>query len=172
MSALFIIYLTMRLSPESLAELKRLCKELGRDLTDVETLDVGVRLLTIGEALMHAERNKRKHEARLKKEPDGFIANNFLCQICCGSSLRNTIWFTKYGLVCEWCFAAFKDGTLPYFVATNRGSWFNTSDLERDYDISEKDVLQHIRKGELKARVVKNGKGRPHEYVFLRKENP
>lgn len=163
----------MTLSKESIEEFKRIYKdEHGQDLTDQEAYEMGSRLVGFFDILWKCSIEDSKRKARLKKEPDGFPAEgDRSCSVCKQMINSSNGWYDWYGFTCLLCRKAIKDGVIPTFVCTEYDSYFKTWQFEK-FGFKSPTVRKMVRTGELKARIVLNEAGKPHEYIFLKKENP
>ena len=163
----------MTLSKESIEKFKRIYKdEHGQDLTDQEAYEMGSRLVGFFDILWKCSIEDSKRKARLKKEPDGFPAEgDRSCAVCKQMINSSNGWYDWYGFTCLLCRKAIKDGVIPTFVCTEYDSYFKTWQFEK-FGLKSPTVRKMVRTGELKARIVLNEAGKPHEYIFLKKENP
>ena len=163
----------MTLSKESIEEFKKIYKdEHGQDLTDQEAYEMGSRLVGLFDILWKCSTEDSKRKARLKKEPDGFPAEgDRSCAVCKQMINSSNGWYDWYGFTCLLCRKAIKDGVVPTFVCTEYDSYFKIWQFEK-FGFKSPTVRKMVRTGELKARIVLNEAGKPHEYIFLKKENP
>lgn len=163
----------MALSKESIEEFKKIYKdEHGKDLTDQDAYEMGSRLVGLFDVLWKCSVEDSKRKQRLKKEPEGFpVEDTRSCAVCRQSINASNGWYDWYGFTCLLCRKAIKDGVIPTFVCTEYDSYFKTWQFEK-FGLKSPTVRKMVRTGELKARIVLNEAGKPHEYIFLKKENP
>lgn len=147
-------------------------KEHGKDLSDAEAQEAADNLVGLFDILWKSSMEDSRKKARLKKEPDGFpVEGSYSCLICKCSINETNGWYDWYGQTCLLCRKAIKDGIIPTFVCTEYDSYFKTWQFEK-FGLKSPTVRKMVRTGELKARIVLDEAGKPHEYIFLKKENP
>lgn len=162
----------MMVSKKCVDELKEIYKEKhDEDLSDSEAQEAADNLVGFFDILWKCSIEDSKRKARLKKEPDGFPAEgDRSCAVCRQSINASNGWYDWYGFTCLLCHKAIKHGVVPTFVCTEYDSYFKTWQFEK-FGLKSPTVRKMVRNGELKARIVLNEAGKPHEYIFLKKEN-
>ena len=163
----------MTVSKKYVDEFKEIYKkEHGKDLSDSEAQEAANNLVGFFDILWKCSMEDSKKKARLKKEPDGFpVEGNRSCAVCRQSINETNGWYDWYGQTCLLCRKAIKDGIIPPFVCSEYDSYFKTWQFER-FGFKSPTVRKMVRTGELRARIVLAENGKPHEYIFLKKENP
>jgi hypothetical protein len=163
----------MSVSKKYVDELKDIFKkEHDKDLSDDEAQEAADNLVGLVDILWKASMEDSKKKARLKKEPDGFPVEGHYSCLVCGNSINETNgWYDWYGQTCLLCRKAIKDGIVPTFVCTERDSYFKIWQFEK-FELKSPTIRKMVKNGELKARIILSESGRPHEYIFLKKENP
>jgi len=163
----------MSVSKKYVDEFKEIFKkEHNKDLSDAEAQEAADNLVGLFDILWKSSIEDSRKKARLKKEPGGFpIEGSYSCLVCRGSINETNGWYDWYGQTCLLCRKAIIDGIIPPFVCTEHDSYFKTWQFEK-FGLKSPTVRKMVRNGELKARIVLNEAGKPHEYIFLKKENP
>jgi hypothetical protein len=160
----------MKLSDEHISEFKELLeKKHGRQITDEEAQDSAYRLVHLFELLFDFAREDTKRKRRLKTEAEGFdLGGSYTCAVCHGSAS----WYSRWGITCLLCHRALKEGVLPGFVTQNRDSAYRMWELKHHFKLHRATAMKYVRDGKLTPRIVLTEDGKPHEYIFLKKENP
>ncbi len=165
----------MDLSHERIDEFKEIYKEKnGKELSDEEAADAAYNLYGLVEIIWECAKRDTKRERQLKKEPEGFHINDgtYSCMICGNSVTGDQSWYDKWGIKCLLCQKAVKEGAVPGFVCRDHDSHYKMWELKSKFDIHPQTARKLIREGKLKARIIATADGKPHEYIFLKKENP
>ena len=152
-------------------EIKKTAKEKGDEMSDEDALDGARNMVDLAELFWEIAQRETKMKNRLKKEPGGFpVESGYSCMVC-GAQINETNgWYDWYGYTCLLCRKAIQDGVIPTFVCRERESYFAMWALKYHFDIKYQTAKKYIR--ELKPRIILNENGKPHEYIFLKKENP
>ena len=163
----------MTVSKKYVDEFKEIFKkEHNKELSDAEAQEAADNLVGFFDILWKCSVEDSRRKARLKKEPDGFpVEGDRSCAVCKQSINASNGWYDWYGQTCLLCRKAIKDGIIPTFVCSEYDSYFKIWQFEK-FGLKSPTVRKMVRNGELKARIVLNEAGKPHEYIFLKKENP
>ncbi len=154
-------------------EIKRIESKDGKEITDEEARKGAHNMVGLVELLFEIWRKDKVKKDRLKKEPDGFpVEGQYSCLICRGGIDGTTGWYDWYGQKCLLCQRAIKEGIIPAFICKNDNSYFSLSDLKYTFKLKHQAIMKYIREEKLKPRIILNNEGKPHEYIFLKKENP
>lgn len=164
----------MSLSGESIKEFKEIYKEEhGKELPDDEAREAAQGLVDFADIIYKVAIEETKRKRRLKTEPDGFpVDGQYSCAVCGCSIDAETGWYDKWGAKCLLCNKAVKEGTIPTFVCKDHDSHYKMWELKDKFKIHPQTARKLVRQGGLKARIVETEDGKPHEYIFLKKENP
>src|SRR3989344_7091125 len=165
----------MDISKEHLAEFKEIWrKEYGKELTDSETYEYASNLLGLFKVLYDCEVRDRKRKYRLKKEPDGFPITDgiYNCSLCNRQMAEGEGWYDWHGIKCPPCRKAINEGLVPGFACLQKESRYVPWQIQDKFGIKHATMKKLIREGRLKARIVLTETAKPHEYIFLKKENP
>lgn len=165
----------MGLPEKSIEEFKEIYKkEYGKELNDAEASEAANNLVNFYKLLWDISIKEVKRERRLKKEPEGFHLTDgtYSCSVCGRSITGEEDWYDEWGIKCLLCQKAVKEKIIPGFVCKNHDSYYKTWELKDEFKIHPQTARKLIRQGELKARIVTTEDGKPHEYIFLKKENP
>ncbi len=148
-------------------------KKKGEPISDGEAEEGLNNLAGFFELMWKFAKEDTIKKNRLKKEPDGFpTEGRYSCRVC-GQSIDETNgWYDWYGQTCLMCRKAVKDGTIPTFIFEHHDSYFATWALNSKFNIKHQTMKKMIKEGNLVARIVLTEEGKPHEYIFLKKENP
>lgn len=163
----------MRLSDDAIKEFKDIYKEKNqKELSDAEASEAAHGLVGLVEIFWKMAQKDGVRKRRLEKEPDGFPVDGHYSCLVCGQSIDETNgWYDWYGQTCLLCRKAIQNGIIPTFVCTEYDSYFKTWQFEK-FGLKSPTVRKMVRNDELKARIVLDENGKPHEYIFLKKENP
>jgi len=164
----------MDISKERMDEFKEIFKkEYGKEFTDAEAYEAAHNLLGFYDTLYQIHKKEVQRKYRLRKEPQGFNLTDgiYECSICRQQQPEGQIWYDKWGITCTTCRKAVQTGAVPQFVCTNRSSWYPMWQLEDKFGIKWQRARKMVREGKLKAKIVPAENGKPHEYIFLKKEN-
>lgn len=153
-------------------ELKKTAKEKGQELSDGEAKEGARNLVGFFDLLWKGAQEESRKQKLLKTEPQGFPVDGSYSCLLCGRSINETNgWYDWFGQTCLLCHKAVKDGIIPTFVFKNRNSYFAMWALDSKFKIKHQTAKKYIREGKLIARIVLREDGKPHEYIFLKKEN-
>lgn len=163
----------MEISKEYLEDFKKTFKDkYGKEYTDQEAYEAASNLLGLVEALITSAQKQLAMEKRLKKEPQGFPVNEtYNCFLCGRQVSGEESWYDKWGVKCLPCQKAVEEGIVPGFAVKERDSRYLMWELERKFGIKWQTARKLVKQGSLKARIATSG-SKPHEYIFLKKENP
>lgn len=163
----------MDISQKQIDDMKELYRKEGKEISDTEANDAAYNLANFAELILDISMKQAKLKHRLKKEPDGFpVDGQYSCLICGYSINSENGWYDKLGPKCLICTEAVKDGVIPAFVCENHDSYYKTWHLKDKFGIKTPTAKKLVKDGKLKARIILTADGRPHEYIFLKKENP
>jgi hypothetical protein len=163
----------MELTEEMIQEFKDTAKKDGKDITDEEAKEAAWGLIRYAELIYEVASRETQLTARLRKEPDGFpVDGSYSCLVCGNGINEQTGWYHWGGSRCLLCHKAVLNGTVPQFIFKNRDSYFSIWALSRILKMKNVNIYKLVREGKLKARIVLEENGKPHEYIFLKKENP
>lgn len=163
----------MEFSKELREKAKESFKEDGGDYNDEQADEALNRLSGLAELLYECAMDDAKRKSRLRKEPDGFPCESSRSCCVCGDTINSeTGWYDKYGFKCHFCRKAVAEGVVPTFVCANRDSFLPMWRLTHDLKVKTPAIKKLIKEGRLNARVILTDEGKPHAYIFLRKENP
>lgn len=116
----------------------------------------------------------KRFEARLEREPDGFIfpADGRICKLCMGGG-SGDFWYDKKGMRCMDCQTAYIKKIIPGYVFTDKDSKRHITEtgLIVRHTADRKEIRRYIKEGVLKPRKIDHGKF-PPTLVFLKSENP
>lgn len=164
----------MQFSTESLEKLREIFKEdFKADLTDQELHEAAFNLVGFFDTLMKCAHKDVLNYLRLEKEPGGYQPEEgtYKCRLCGYDTLAGDCWTDRNGPKCRLCQGAINDGIIPGSVCLNKEKKFSFEDLRDKFGIHHTTARSLVRKGELKAREVKNDSGKTHFMVFLREDN-
>lgn len=163
------------LSQKRIDELKDIWKEsYGVELTDQEALEYGNRLVQFVEGAIEIVKKQEARKRKLEEHPKGYHLMGegcFSCMICDRMIEDEETWYDGLGIKCIPCQRAIEKKVIPRSVCKNDDSWFSTYDLKLKFGLHYQTVMKMIRNGTLKARVIPDENGKPHFYVFLKREN-
>ena len=155
-------------------EMKELSRNHGKEYSDSEAREAAWNLTRYVELVWEIAKRETQKKSRLRKEPGGFpVDGNYSCLVCGNSINEQTGWYDWYGQTCLLCRKAIQDGVIPAFgLHTHSDSYFPMWRLTSDWKVRTPRVLKYIKEGKIKPRIILNEEGKPHMYIFLRKENP
>lgn len=154
-------------------EIKKLAQEQGEEMSDEKAREGANNLVGFFDLLWKFSREDSLKKKRLKKEPDGFPVDGQYSCLVCGRSINETNgWYDWYGNTCLLCRKAIKDGVVPTFVCTHRDSYYSMWKLKDRFAIHHQKAKKYIKEGLLFPRIILTEGGKPHDYIFLKKENP
>lgn len=166
----------MSMSDEHVQRFKEIYeKKKGEPVSDEEAREAANNLYGLFDILWKSSQEDSRRKRRLKDEPDGFVLEGgYSCGVCRTTDYQGhrTIYYTKWGHLCGECYAAVKNEIIPVFVALDHESFFRDWQLKSYFEIHPQTMRKYVREGKLKARIIPTADGKPHEYIFLRKENP
>lgn len=149
-------------------------KKSGKTFTDGEVADAGRRLVGLAEIYLDIAKRDWLRRRKLREHPKGFHLDDgrFSCLLCGEGIEGENSWWDLLGQKCMKCQQAYWDGIVPSFVFQNHNSFYKTWELKRTFGINPQRAKKLVKEGVIKARIVLNESGKPHEYLFLKKENP
>jgi hypothetical protein len=158
---------------DELAEdIKKKAKEHDKEVSDGEASEAARNVAGFFSVLRDIAIRIKKLNRRLKKEPDGFLIDGPHSCIICGRSIDETTgWYHRGGQRCLICHKAVIKGVVPPFILWAHDSYYSMWKL-KDFGVDAPTARRMVKEGRLKARVILKESGRPHEYIFLKKENP
>lgn len=163
----------MKASSELAEKIKKIAEEKGEKMSDEEAQEGAQNLVGFFDLLWGLAKKDAERQRRLKKEPDGFPIDGSHSCLACGRSINEaTGWYSWYGQTCFLCRKAVADKVIPTYIFKNRDSYFSMSSLNYTFNIKHQTAKKYIKEGKLIPRIILNEGGRPHEYIFLKKENP
>ncbi|MEI6042524.1 MAG: hypothetical protein WCQ00_03080 [bacterium] len=163
----------MAVSDKLVEEIKQLAKEKGEEMDDAKAREGAENLVGFFDILWKLAKEDSKKKKRLKTEPDGFPVDGTYTCLVCGNRIDETNgWYDWYGHTCLICRKAVKDKTIPTFIFQHRNSYFSISSLNYTFNIKHQTAKKYIKEGKLIPRIILNDDGTPHDYIFLKKENP
>ncbi|MFZ2886762.1 MAG: hypothetical protein WA021_03010 [Minisyncoccia bacterium] len=162
----------MEASDELAILLKKESEQRGEPMSDAEAVEAAANLTGFFKLLAELAWKDAKKKARLRKEPVGFAVDGHYSCLVCGNSIDETTgWYHHGGQRCLLCHKAILEGVIPLFVLHDHDSYYKMWKL-KDFGVHSATARKMIKDGRLKARIVLNEQGKPHEYIFLKKENP
>jgi hypothetical protein len=163
----------MSASDDLVESVKKMYTEQGEEITDAEAREGANNLSGFFDLLWKFAKEDGVKKKRLKKEPNGFPVDGTYSCLVCGNSINETNgWYDWFGQTCLTCYKAVKDGTIPTFIFKHRNSYFAMWALKSTFNIKHQTAKKYIKEGKLFPRIILNENGTPHEYIFLKKENP
>jgi hypothetical protein len=164
----------MSLPEKAIEEFQEIYKEkFGKEISHKDASENAEKLVNFFKILWECDKKDKRKQYRLRTEPDGFPVDGTYSCIVCGTSINETTgWYDQHGQNCLNCRRAIKEKVIPTFVCKNDDSFYKIWQLKSHFNIHPQTARKLIRQGVLKARVILNDKGQPHEYILLKKENP
>ena len=163
----------MAVSDELVEQLKEESRKKGEEMSDEDAREGAQNLVGFFDLLWEMSKKDSIKKKRLKTEPDGFpVDGTCTCLVCSNRIDEANGWYDWYGQTCLLCRKAVKDGIIPTYIFQNRNSYFTMSSLKYRFDIKHQTAKKYIKEGKLLPRIILNETGTPHEYLFLKKENP
>ncbi len=155
-------------------EMKQLSREKGdHEFTHEEAYDAALNLSNFAKLIFDMAMERTRKKDRLKKESGGFpVDGHYNCLVCGYLIDEKNGWYDWYGQTCLTCRSAIKSGIIPTFVCQEHESYYSMWHLKDKFKIHPATARKMIRLGTLKARIVLTADGKPHTYIFLKKENP
>ena len=164
----------MNLSESQIKEFQEIYeKEYGKKLSWEEASEGAYNLSNLAEVLYKCAVKEHQRQLKLKENPSGFHleGNGYTCFICKNSVSNEQTWYDKYGIKCLTCKKAVDKKIIPASIAKNEYGWYSKYDLESRFNIGRHALNRFIKSGVLKPRIIPNESGKPHEYIFLIKDN-
>jgi hypothetical protein len=163
----------MEISEEEIQAIRDMYKEKGKEASEEDAYEAARNLRGFVELIWELAQKDAQRKRRLKKEPDGFpVDGQYSCLVCGNSINETTGWYSWYGQTCLICRKAINDGAIPAFICRERDSYFSKSSLNWKFKLKHPTVKKLIKEEKLKPRIILTEDGKPHEYIFLKKENP
>lgn len=121
---------------------------------------------------MHRVKTKFEEiNKKLAKSPEGFdLDDDYSCVICSKTVRSGQGWYDKLGPKCMLCQKAVDEEIIPEIVCLRRSTWLALWEV-RQLGFHSMVIKKLIRRRKLKAKVIKNEKGEPYFYVFIKGEN-
>ncbi len=108
---------------------------------------------------------------KLKTNPNGFqLDEDYICVVCQKIIRNNDGWYDRLGPKCRLCQKAVNDGIISELVCLKRNSWLAMWEVSQ-LGFHPMVIKKLIKRRSLKAKIVKDDKGKPYYYVFLKREN-
>lgn len=142
---------------------------MDHEITDGEADEALNNLAGLFEILIDSAQKEEEMKRKLKSSPEGYDITG-LTYSCCVCH-RSATWYDKRGKTCAFCCRAFREGVIPYFIAHESKSYFKSWMLKEKFKIPHPTMKKYIKEGKLIARIIRSDTDRPHEYIFLKKEN-
>lgn len=164
----------MTLSREHIQELKDLIeKKEGKEVAWSEAEEAGHNLVNLVQLLLEVGEKDWRRQKRLEKESKGFHLEGgpYNCRVCYAHISDEETWYDKNGIKCLNCQRALNKKVISQKVCKDRDSWYAMWELNSKFGIKTQTALKKIREGELKPRIIKDESGKPHYYIFLKKDN-
>lgn len=163
----------MSASDDLVEKMKEMYREQGEEITDEKAREAANNLSGYFDLVWKFAKEDGARKRRLKKEPGGFPAEGTRSCLLCSTTINETNgWYDWYGHTCLLCRKAVKDGVIPTFIFEHHNSYFAMWALDSKFKIKHMTAKKYIREGKLIPRIVLTEDGKPHYYVFLKKENP
>jgi len=164
----------MSLPQEAINEFKDIYKKkYDKELSETEASEAANNLFNFAKTIWDISEHQARLKHRLKKEPEGFPVDGHYNCIVCGISINpETGWYDRWYQKCKPCKNAVRDGVIPTFVCEHRDSYYSMWHLKDKFEIKTPTAKKLIKEGKIKARVILTEDGKPHDYIFLKKENP
>lgn len=160
----------MERNEERIQEFKKLLQEKSdKEITDAEAEDALNNFTGFVDLLWEMSVKDQARKRKLKEFPDGYTIDGegYSCAVCG----NRATWYNKHGNLCSYCQKALDDGTIPDFVPREYESYFRVWEIKSKFKVTHAQMKKYIKEGKLVARIIKTDTDRPHEYIFLRKEN-
>jgi len=125
---------------------------------------------------MHVTKNdlkehQEKIKEKLKQNKKGFLVDEeYDCIICRKRLVKNKGWYDRFGPKCFLCQKALDEGVIPEIICLKRNSWLAMWEISQ-LGFHPMVIKKLIKRRKLKAKIIKDDKGKPYYYVFLKKEN-
>jgi hypothetical protein len=167
----------MPISDKALEEFKAIYKkEHGKEINDADAREEAENLLNFARTVLNIHERDMRRKEKLKDSPKGFHLDEgegvYSCRICRDSISGKKAWYDKNGIKCLLCQRALDKKVIPVSACKDKKSWYAFWELQSKFNIHPQTGYKMIREGKLKARVIRNENNQPHEYIFLKKENP
>lgn len=165
----------MKISPERIEEFKKLMKEnYDTDLTDAEAMDQAQRLVGYVELALEVAMREERNKQKLLECPAGFSFMDggiYSCPLCKTSMKDTQLWYDQYGMKCLNCQKALDTAVIPPDVFMDEDSFYSMHHIQYYFGLHSARIRKLIRDGVLQARIILNESNKPHEHIFLVKEN-
>ncbi|MBU1143658.1 MAG: helix-turn-helix domain-containing protein [Firmicutes bacterium] len=164
----------MKIPKDLIQELKDIhLEKTGKTLSDEDAIEGANNLTNFAKLLLDCAVRDHKRKLQLQESPNGFHlpeGEYYNCFVCHSTVSGETSWYSRHGITCLVCKEALRKRVIPVSVMKNRDSWLAMWEVKQELGLHYSTIQKMIRTGELKARIIKNGK---HDYfwVFLKKEN-
>lgn len=164
----------MEVRDELIEDIKKMHKNNGKEISDDEASEAARNVTGLVELLYKIAKRDMERQKRLKKESGGFPleTDSYSCLVCHNGMTAQNSWYNWYGQVCLLCKKAIEENIIPPFICKNDDSYFKMWEIKNKFKLSHQAVKKLISEGKLIARIILGDTGRPHEYIFLKKENP
>lgn len=161
------------ISDKAVQEFKEIFeKKESKEISWQEASEMAHNLYNYVKLIMELAEKDEARKRRLIDEPKGFhLDGDFSCAICGHSASGENSWYDKHGIKCMTCQKAISKKVLPGSVASNKGSWYSSYDLESRFNMNRHIVKKYVKAGILKARTILNDTGHQHYQLFLIKDN-
>lgn len=165
----------MTYSDKTIEDFQKLHKErAGKEVSKDHAIDDLDNLVGFFDLLWKMDIEDKHKEAKLKDFPKGYSfmdGKTYSCCLCGRNITDAELWYDKWGIKCLLCQKAVDTKIVPGSACKNRESRYSMWELESGLLLKSPNIRKLVRDGVLKARIVLSKTGRPHEYVFLLKDN-
>lgn len=164
----------MELLKEDIQKFKDLVeKKEGKEISWEEASEGAYKLAGYVELCFESWKTDQRRKRRLEESPKGFHLEGigYSCFICGNHISNEETWYDKHGIKCLTCQKAIDKKIIPASAASNKDSWYSRYDLNSCFSLNRHAVNKFIKNGILKPRIVHGLTGKPHEYLFLIKDN-
>lgn len=130
-------------------------------------------LLDLSEMCLDQWKEEKRLERKLKETPKGFrMEGAYHCAICGHHDFKEEHWYDQHGTKCLICQGVIDRGEIPPTVASDRDSWYSTSDIEHCFAVKAKVIRRWVKAGILKAHTIARNDGERFPFqLFLIEEN-
>jgi hypothetical protein len=147
--------------------------QYGREITWEDATQAYRTLEAHASVSLDVAKEEIRRQKLLTESPNGFHYDrpHCMCGICGEAAYAENSWYDKYGLKCITCQDAINQKIIPGAVTKDRSSWYSNNELERYFNISNKELKKYIKSGVLRDRVILTTAKKLHLQLFLLKDN-